>query len=561
MRKWMPAVLIALSLCAALLAWWQLPARVAVDFSQLLPFSGTAEESGRAIVFVFPAIALAIWLAFSFGRSALGTRMQKWLFSRWAPAEVLEPAAFERFRATYDTVVNLVIAFIVVFQLLTIGLALGGPPWLVRGFSLLVGIGMAALGNIMPRFRPNPIMGVRTRTTLNDPRNWARTHRVLGACFMIAGIIMIALTFIYPRYAFLAGMAGLLLACVVAFVYSTSLSADPRTKLLVTLLALIAVRASGAQAQTRPDSIPPAGVVETNASFTRGSLTLNGTLTMPARVSAPIPVVVIVVGSGPTDRNGNGPLTSTNVYRFLAWQLAQHDIASFRYDKRGIGPGSDKLDHTKLVIGDFVDDVTAAARMLSSDGRFNRVFLFGHSEGAQLVLQSANSGAPVAGVIMASGLGRSLGEALHDQFALQMDSATLLRADTAFARFLRDADDSSADVPQLARMVLQPVYRNFLRSMAAYDPTAELARLKLPLAFVQAAFDLQATPADAARLRAARPDATVIDLKNANHVLKQISTKDITAQTVTYHDPSLPIVPQLAPALASWLKQQSQQSK
>jgi len=224
MRKWMPAVLIAVSLIAALVAWPRLPARVAVDFSQLLPFGGGADETGSSFfVFLFPVLALAIWLAFLLGRSASAARMQKWLFSRWAPAQALEPAAFEKFRATYDVVVTLVVAFIVLFQLLTLGLALGGPVWLVRGFCVLVGIGIAALGNIMPRFRPNPIMGVRTKTTLNDPQNWARTHRVLGACFMIAGVIMVALAFVLPRYAFMAGIAGILLGCLVAFAYSTSL--------------------------------------------------------------------------------------------------------------------------------------------------------------------------------------------------------------------------------------------------------------------------------------------------------------------------------------------------
>lgn len=273
MRKWMPAILIAVSLLAALLAWPRLPARVAVDFSQLMPFGGGGDEmASPLIVFLFPALALAIWLAFSFGRSTSGTRMQKWLFSRWAPAQVLEPAAFERFRATYDVVVTLLVAFIVLLQLLTIGLALGGPAWLVRGFSLLVGIGMAVLGNVMPRFRPNPIMGVRTPTTLNDAQNWARTHRVLGACFMIAGIIMVALAFTMPRYAFTAGLAGVLLSCLVAFVYSMSLRNRAGAKSSAVLVLLLAVPAI-VHAQARPDSIPPAGVVETPASFVSGSLT------------------------------------------------------------------------------------------------------------------------------------------------------------------------------------------------------------------------------------------------------------------------------------------------
>jgi len=73
------------------------------------------------------------------------------------------------------------------------------------------------------------------------------------------------------------------------------------------------------------------------ATLTTPTGTLYGTLTTPSACS-PLPVVLIIAGSGPTDRNGNDlPSLDTNAYSELADALADHGIASLRYDKRGIG--------------------------------------------------------------------------------------------------------------------------------------------------------------------------------------------------------------------------------
>ncbi|MBI4419228.1 MAG: hypothetical protein HY560_00220, partial [Gemmatimonadetes bacterium] len=82
------------------------------------------------------------------------------------------------------------------------------------------------------------------------------------------------------------------------------------------------------------DTLAPPGARETGYSFASDSVRLAGTLTVPAAVSSgPIPAVVIVAGSGPTDRNGNTPpLVQANLYAQLAWRLAERGIASLRYD-------------------------------------------------------------------------------------------------------------------------------------------------------------------------------------------------------------------------------------
>ena len=314
-----------------------------------------------------------------------------------------------------------------------------------------------------------------------------------------------------------------------------------RIAIIATLL--VAPAALSAQADTTWREQP--------FSLVRGAVTLVGTTTLPRDISRPVPVAVIVAGSGPTDRNGNGPLVQTDLYLQLAHQLAERGIASVRYDKRGIAASAKGVNHPELTLDDYADDVGAIAREIATDKRFSRVFLIGHSEGAGLVLQAANRGAPVAGVVMMSGIGRRLASVLHDQFSLQGDSATVVKIDSAFARFIRG--DSVGDVPPLGRSIIIPLYRKLLVSMAAYDPPAEVKRVPVPVMIVQGGMDLQVDVKDADALRAARPDAAVLIIPAANHVFKAATSRDLAAQQPLYANKGRPIVPELAVGIAEWI--------
>ncbi|HEX4562246.1 MAG TPA: alpha/beta fold hydrolase, partial [Gemmatimonadales bacterium] len=169
-------------------------------------------------------------------------------------------------------------------------------------------------------------------------------------------------------------------------------------------LALVALAVQTA------DTMPPAAAVESPYTIHSGALELGGTLTVPRGVTGRLPVVVIIAGSGPTDRNGNSLMgIRPNSYAQLAWRLAERGIATLRYDKRGLPGTKGVVDITHLTLDDFAADARAAAESLGRDSRFARVLLLGHSEGSALALLAARTGPPVAGVISVSGLGRPLG--------------------------------------------------------------------------------------------------------------------------------------------------------
>ena len=326
---------------------------------------------------------------------------------------------------------------------------------------------------------------------------------------------------------------------------------------LVGLMAMAPQAEAQSPAPARIDTIPPHSVLELPFEFQSGTFTLPGTLTLPANYTTQIPVALIVAGSGPTDRNGNsaGPLraqNNSNLYAILAWQLAGAGIASVRYDKRVIGDNLKKVDIATTSIDDFVADAIAGARKLVADRRFSKVILIGHSEGAGLVLQAANRGAPVAGIVMLSGAGRPIGPVLREQISRQLPPEDVVKWDSAFARYLRG--EPTGDVNPGLSALLVPINRRFMQTWVKYDPAAEIARVKVPVLIVQGALDIQVSEADARALKAAQPAAKLVVIPSANHVFRAAENTDRMTQLKLYTDPTLPIVPELTPAITDWIK-------
>ena len=304
------------------------------------------------------------------------------------------------------------------------------------------------------------------------------------------------------------------------------------------------------------DTVPPKTVVEMPFTIQSGTLSLPGTLTLPANYSHPIPVALIVAGSGPTDRNGNstGPLraqNNSNLYAVLAWQLANAGIASVRYDKRVLGDNLQKIDLGSTSIDDFIADAIAGARRLVDDRRFSKVILIGHSEGAELVLQAVNRGAPASGIVMMSGAGRPIIQILREQISRQLPPEEIVKWDSAFARYLRG--EAPGDVHPGLMSLLQPVNLHFMQTWVKYDPAAEIAKVKVPTLIIQGGRDIQISEADAQALKTARPAARLVIIPAANHVFRAATTDDRMAQAKLYTDPTIPVVPELVPAIVDWV--------
>jgi hypothetical protein len=266
---------------------------------------------------------------------------------------------------------------------------------------------------------------------------------------------------------------------------------------------------------------------------------LCGTLELPAG-PGPWPGVLLIAGSGPTDRNGNNallPLAIDNLRR-LAEALAARGIASLRYDKRGLGastyPG---LSEEALRFGDLVDDAVLLAQRLADDARISRVTLAGHSEGA-LIATLAGVSAPAQAVVSIAGAGHRASDLMRQQIAgrLPQDSADAARKVLAALERGETLDDVPDDLILLFRPSVQPYLISWFRE----DPAEAIARLQLPVLIVQGTRDAHVDVAQAQRLHAAQPQARLRVMDGMDHLLALDG--DIAAGTK-----------QVATEMADWL--------
>jgi pimeloyl-ACP methyl ester carboxylesterase len=263
------------------------------------------------------------------------------------------------------------------------------------------------------------------------------------------------------------------------------------------------------------------------------------------------PAVLIVAGSGPTDRDGNGPGLSTDTYKMLAEGFAAQGISVLRYDKRGVGDSRALTAREENVrFSDFVGDAVAAARSLSARADVSSVVIAGHSEGALIALLAAQQ-IDVAGVILLAATGRPLSAVLRDQ--LQTALPDVLRQDAFAILDKLTAGEHVAEVRPELNPLFRPSVQPFLMSILGIDPAVEIAKVRQPVLLMHAARDLQIAQSDLASLRKARPDMRIVVLPDANHVLKT-SPADRAGNLAMYSDRTAPLDPDVMPPLVDFVR-------
>ena len=269
------------------------------------------------------------------------------------------------------------------------------------------------------------------------------------------------------------------------------------------------------------------------------------------------PVVLIIPGSGPTDRDGNNPLGITAApYRLLAEALATQAVSSVRIDKRGIGGSKGAVaDGNKVTIADYVTDTHNWIAAIRKRTGVQCVWVLGHSEGSLVALAAAQQPDGMCGVISVSGAGRKLSDVIRDQLRANPANAPLLDQAMAALDALEKGQhvDVSGMNPALLRL-FAPQVQDFLIDDFRHDPAKLAASLKLPLLIVQGERDIQISAADARALAAAQPKAKLVLVPAMNHVLKDVANDDRSANVATYSDFSLPVDSALVDAVASFVK-------
>lgn len=281
---------------------------------------------------------------------------------------------------------------------------------------------------------------------------------------------------------------------------------------------------------------------------------LSGTLLDAGRKA---PVVLIIPGSGPTDRDGNSPLgVKASTYRLLAEGLAARGISSVRIDKRGMfGSKAAVADGNKVTIAAYAADARAWVSSIRRTTGAKCLWLLGHSEGGLVALTAAQDPKDICGVISVSAVGRRIGTVMRDQLRANPANAPILDAALkTIDRLEAGKTVPSATLPKPLQALFADDVQPFLIDLFKEDPADLAAKLKVPLLIVQGDKDFQVTVEDARALAAAQPKAALALLSGVNHVLKLPEGEDRGANLRTYADPALPIATEVVETIAAFVK-------
>ncbi len=280
-------------------------------------------------------------------------------------------------------------------------------------------------------------------------------------------------------------------------------------------------------------------ITSEEVSFTSGDHVVPGTLARPQRPGMHR-AVVLMAGSGPTDRDWNNQLLpgTNGSGKLLAEALARRGVVVLRFDKSGVGGNKAKLDGVTFDI--YREEIRAALAYLRTraDVAVEALYIAGHSEGGMHAVRAAlEEKAQLAGLLLLATSARTMQSLLLAQIETQLRTAAPDRADAEIAslRVALDAfvagepvDATKASTIRRLQMLVtslaNPATASLLRGMFAWDPLAAVAQITVPILVVSGRRDIQVDPElDATRLAAANPAAELHIAPDADHVLKRES--------------------------------------
>jgi pimeloyl-ACP methyl ester carboxylesterase len=238
--------------------------------------------------------------------------------------------------------------------------------------------------------------------------------------------------------------------------------------------------------------------------------------------------VLLLPGSGPLDRNSDHKRMPLGITGQLATALDTARLATFRYDKRGVGESTGRWHTTGFY--DNRDDAAAALEFLAARPDIDpaRIVVLGHSEGALHAANLAAAGARTAGLVLLS-CSATPGEALLRWQSAQI-GPTLPRAIRALLRLLRTDLETrtakthakiKATTTDQARIEGAKINTRWHREFMAHDPRTDLARVTVPVIALTGGKDLQVPAADLATIRdLVQADVETHELGDLSHILR-----------------------------------------
>ncbi len=276
---------------------------------------------------------------------------------------------------------------------------------------------------------------------------------------------------------------------------------------------------------------------------------INGSLYSPLKQNKKTNLVILIAGSGPTDRDGNQKGLTNNSLKYVSEALAKNDIAVFSYDKRIIAQMKSKtVNEAALTFDDFITDATSVLLFFKNKKKYNKIIIAGHSEGSLIGMIAANEKADA--FISLAGAGRTIDAVLVDQITKQ---APFLKEETQKnLDILKSGKTFELKNPMLASIFRESI-QSYMISWIQYNPQIEIAKLQMPVLVINGTKDLQVAVSEAELLKKAKPEAELVLIENMNHIFKVINGDD-AENMKSYSNPDIPIATKLTSTITTFVK-------
>lgn len=288
--------------------------------------------------------------------------------------------------------------------------------------------------------------------------------------------------------------------------------------------------------------ITPMPAQEREVTFPGKDITLHGTYTLPeGKIKG---AVLLLPGSGPTDRDGNQPPSIiTNVLKDLSAAIVDAGYATLRFDKRPVHTNRDQWPKDINKFNDYFSwdnhayDVEAAFAFLKSqkEVKGKRAFVLGHSEGSMLALFTAPK-TKADGLLLLGSPGRTMDKILIDQVDASIDRANISQEQKDDLkkehRRIVATVKAKAEVPENVPVGLTALYnKTSIRLVHEYmnlDPKSEALAYSGPVLIANGQFDVQISAEKDAKVLYGffkeRPhgDQTLLIVPGASHNFKHV---------------------------------------
>lgn len=301
-------------------------------------------------------------------------------------------------------------------------------------------------------------------------------------------------------------------------------------------------------------------MVEHEVEFSIGDVKFSATVVLP-QPEGKFPGVLLIPGTGQVDRNENARGYPINVFKEIAYFLAENGIASLRYDKRGVGKSGG--DYWATGFYDNIADVSSILGYFKQHESINadKVFLLGHSEGSIIASRMAGTGTDVSGIILLAG-SCSKGEEL-----LKWQSRQIVKGFTGFNAWLVKTfriDVAKAQQKQIDRIkkstkdtfrvqLVAKMNAKWMREFLEYNPADDFPAIKCPVLAITGSKDIQVDPADLKKMaELVKSDFESHELPDITHMLRSDKGKPSLSTYKTQM--SGPMEAQILTIILDWFK-------